>query len=129
MTNEDIEYIKYRLAKSRETLDEARYLLNGGFAAGVANRLYYACFYAVSALLLSEGQASSKHSGVMSIFDRLWIKSERIPATMGAFYHLMFKQRQKGDYEDMFSFDSSDLQGWLIEAEDFVSHIERHIQV
>ncbi|MHB9036614.1 MAG: HEPN domain-containing protein [Armatimonadota bacterium] len=128
MTPEEAEYIRYRLAKARQTLDEAKYLLDGEFTTGVANRLYYACFYAVSSLLLSDGRASSKHSGVMSMFDRFWVKCGRVPAEMGEFYHLMFKQRQKGDYEDLFSFDVVDLREWLAEAEMFVSHIVGQLQ-
>ena len=116
------------MAKSFTTLDEARYLANGGYTSGVANRLYYACFYAVSALLLSEGESSSKHSGIMSMFDRLWVKPHRIPAEKGAFYHLMFQQRQKGDYEDMFSFDNTELAIWVMEAQDFVQYIQTFLQ-
>lgn len=130
MRPEDIDYIKHRMSRAVETLDEAEHLLTGGFLAGVVNRLYYACFYAVSALLLSEGQASSKHSGVMSMFDRFWIKPGRLPAELGAFYHLIFEKRQKGDYEDMFALERTELDFWLRDARDFVQQVrESLIQV
>lgn len=116
MRPDELDYIQHRLRRAQETLDEAEYLLGGDFVAGVVNRLYYACFYAVSALLLSEGQSSAKHSGVMSLFDKNWIRPGRLPAEAGAFYHLMFEKRQKGDYEDLFSFDHADLVSWLEEA-------------
>jgi uncharacterized protein (UPF0332 family) len=45
--------ITYRLERARETLEEARVLLEKGHANAGVNRLYYACFYAVSALLLT----------------------------------------------------------------------------
>ena len=70
MTPERRALLQYRLARARETLDEARLLLDGGHANACVNRLYYACFYAVSALLLTEGQTSAKHRGVRALFDR-----------------------------------------------------------
>jgi len=39
------------------------------------NRLYYACFYAVSALLIQQGLSSSKHTGVRSLFNRHYVKT------------------------------------------------------
>jgi uncharacterized protein (UPF0332 family) len=87
------------------------------------NRIYYACFYSVSALLLAKGYASSKHSGVMSLFDRLWIKPRRLPEAAGDFYHAMFDRRQEGDYHDMDEFDRADLESWLGEARAFVGQV------
>lgn len=70
MKPEEREYIRHRLARAKDTIAEAKTLLEAGFSVGVVNRLYYACFYAVSALLLSEGYSASKHSGVISLFDK-----------------------------------------------------------
>jgi len=77
--------IKHKVARARQTLREAKHLFDGGFIEGVVNRLYYSCFYAVSALLLSEGHSRSKHSGVMSLFDELWIKPKRLPGEISDF--------------------------------------------
>lgn len=120
MRQEDADYVRHRIARAKQTLDEAAYLFEGSFTVGVVNRLYYACFYAVSALLLSEGHVSSKHSGVMSLFDRLWIKPGRLPADTGAFYHLLFERRQKGDYEDLFAVAPAELEQWLDESKALV---------
>lgn len=43
----------------------AELALGNGYLHGTVNRLYYACFYAVSALLLTEGFSSSRHSGIL----------------------------------------------------------------
>lgn len=128
MKPEEIEYIKHRVSRAKETLEEARLLFDGGFTMGVVNRIYYACFYAVSALMFSEGHSSSKHSGVMSLFDRLWIKPKRLPLQMGVFYHRIFEYRQRGDYQDLFSFESQDIASWLAEASDFIDTINKHLE-
>jgi uncharacterized protein (UPF0332 family) len=46
------EYIKYRLEKSDESLNDAKLLAQNQRWNACVNRLYYACFYAVMALLL-----------------------------------------------------------------------------
>jgi len=61
------ELITYRCLRSEETLNEAKLLFDAGYYNAAVNRLYYACFYIVSALLLTEGMSSAKHSGVKAL--------------------------------------------------------------
>ena len=46
--------VLYRLNRADESLDEALILLERGHVNTFVNRLYYACFYAVTALLLTK---------------------------------------------------------------------------
>ncbi|MBM4080434.1 MAG: HEPN domain-containing protein [Planctomycetes bacterium] len=78
MTPEQEAYIRYQLDEALETLEEAKVMLETGHLRGAVNRLYYACFYCVSALLLCDGLSSSKHSGIRSLFFRHWVKSARV---------------------------------------------------
>ncbi len=56
---------EYRLARAKETLNDALTLiLNGSSSNSIVNRLYYACFYAALALLLSKGLETKSHEGV-----------------------------------------------------------------
>lgn len=62
---------KYRMKQAEESLDEAKFLLSGNKSPrSIINRVYYAMFYAVLALLIYESYSSSKHSGVLSYFNR-----------------------------------------------------------
>ena len=64
----------YRLTQAEENLDEARYLLAGGKSLrSVINRVYYGMFYSILGLLIYEPYASSKHSGVLSYFNKRFI--------------------------------------------------------
>lgn len=62
--------IAYRLERAAETLDEARLMQREGHWNACANRLYYAAFYAVSALLLQGGYTAVKHSGIKAMFNQ-----------------------------------------------------------
>ncbi len=105
MKSETAELVRYRLTRAHESLAEARLLLTNDHVRTAVNRVYYACFYAVSALLLAEGHSSPRHSGIRALFDQHWIVPERLPKSMGRFYRRLFDSRQKGDYADLVTFD------------------------
>ena len=128
MTPEERAYIRYRLARAREALDEARLLLEADHLATAVTRIYYACFYAVSALLFSEGLSSTKHSGVRALFDQHWVKPGRISKELGRFYRDMFERRQESDYADLVSYDPKEVSGWLAQARTFVEEISRQVE-
>jgi uncharacterized protein (UPF0332 family) len=92
------------------------------------NRLYYACFYAVSALLLTRGLSTSKHGYLRSLLHREFIKTGLIPKDLGAHFDLLFDNRLKGDYEDLICFKAEDVTGWLKPTEEFINHIDRLIK-
>jgi len=92
---EEADYVRLRVERARDSLREAQLLLNNGYLRGTVNRTYYACFYAANAILFSEGLSSSKHSGVMSLFERHWIKTGRLPVEMGKYYRQLFERRQE----------------------------------
>jgi uncharacterized protein len=55
LTEEERILIAYRMSRASEALDEARVLFDTGHINVYVNRLYYASFYAVSALPLAAG--------------------------------------------------------------------------
>jgi uncharacterized protein (UPF0332 family) len=67
-SNDDL--IKYRTSRSLETLKEADLLIQNEFWNASINRIYYACYYAVSALLLKSNINSSSHKGNKTV---IWI--------------------------------------------------------
>ena len=63
------ELVRYRLDRANEALEEAILLADNAKWNTCINRLYYSCFYAVSALLAKNNMSSSKHTGVRSLFN------------------------------------------------------------
>lgn len=68
MTEWSRDLVSYRRARANEAMEDARILAKAGRWNACVNRLYYACFYAVSALLVRHGLSSPKHTGVRSIY-------------------------------------------------------------
>ena len=67
--------IAYRINRAKESLKEAKALEQIKSWNGVANRLYYACFYMVSALLMKSNLDSKTHSGTKTLLFKEFIKT------------------------------------------------------
>jgi uncharacterized protein (UPF0332 family) len=79
-------------------LEDARVLAREKRWNACVNRLYYACFYAVSALLVCDGLSSSKHSGIRGLFNKQYVKTGQIPKGIARIYNDLFERRQESDY-------------------------------
>ena len=121
------ELVKYRIARSKETLEEATLLANGGFWNAVANRLYYSCYYIVAGLLLKTGHPANSHNGVKTIFHKEFVKSERVSLDAGKLYGRLFNLRQKGDYTDFQKFTQEEIFPFLADVQRFIAEIEKII--
>jgi len=123
MTPEDQILVRYRLERAGEALDEAKMLFEAEHLHTYVNRLYYACFYAISALLLTKGLSTSKHAHLRALLHKEFIRPGRIPAQHGKFFDLLFNNRQKGDYSDLVVFEADHVKTWLAQTEAFVEFV------
>jgi len=128
MNKELNDLILYRIARAREALEEARILADSGHWNACVNRLYYACFYVISALLSKNDLSSSKHSGLRSFFNHHFVKTGIIPKETAIIYNSLYERRQEGDYEVFVSFQETDVKPWLRDAEMFVDSVIRLIE-
>jgi len=112
VTKEEKALISYRMDCANETLQEARLLFEAGHLRAYVNRLYYACFYAVSALLLTINESTSKHSHLRSLLHREFVKTGSIPIELGKHFDLLFDSRQEGDYSDFITFKVEEIKPW-----------------
>jgi len=115
------ELAQYRMERAIETLEDARKLFSqNGSPASVINRAYYSMFYAALALLAAVGQQTSKHQGVLALFDQYFIKTGLLPKEMGRFLHKAFDMRQTGDYEEEAELTTQDAKELLMFAKEFI---------
>jgi len=124
MTEEQKAIIRDRLERADEALTEAKIMLEHRHGNAAVNRLYYACFYVVSALLLTQGLHSPKHSGVRSLFNRYWVKTGLISSRLADIYNWLFDHRQKGDYGDFVRFQPDEVTPWVDEAKAFIEAVK-----
>jgi uncharacterized protein len=105
MTPETRILVQYRLDRAREALAKAVLLLDSGHGHTGVNRLYYACFYAVSRLTPHERSDSDPHSSLRTLFHQHVIRPGLLPLGYGRLYDRLFDLRQRSDYADLVHFD------------------------
>jgi uncharacterized protein (UPF0332 family) len=123
--NEGLEsHIKYRIERAWDTLDDARILAANKKWNSAINRLYYATYYAVMALLLRNGLKTGTHNGAKTNFTKHFIKTGIIDKELGTLYAQLFTWRQKGDYDDLFDFKENKVMPLFEPAEGLIKKIE-----
>ena len=117
--------ITYRQEKSVMALDDAAFLTEGGRYNLAANRLYYALYYAASALLLSKGISAKRHSGLITQVHLNFVKTGILSLDEGGLFKVMFDLRHEGDYEDFIDVDRSDIEEYTPQVTALVEKINR----
>ena len=92
--------IDYRLSRAFETIDEAKYNADGGYYNTAVNRLYYAAYYAASALMLANGINANTHAGIKTMLSLHFVRTRLLDVEHGRTFLTLFENRQSGDYED-----------------------------
>ena len=124
-TKEDL--IKYRIARAKDTLDDAYILADKGKWNSAINRLYYAAYYAVIALLLKDDLKPTTHNGAKSNFSEYFVKTGKIDKELGKIFSQLFTWRQKGDYDDLFYFRKEIVLPYFEPVKKLISEVERLI--
>lgn len=119
------ELVRYWFDKSGAALAAARREHAAGDLALAMNRVYYACFYSVCAVLTAEGLAYAKHSTVRTALHQHLVKTGRLAQPWGAFYNRAFDDRQEADYEAVAEFDDAIVSERIQKAEQFTIEIRK----
>jgi uncharacterized protein (UPF0332 family) len=118
----------YRLKQAEETLQDAERMSDGSFSPrSTINRAYYSMFYAILALFLKTdiNIKTSKHIGVISIFDKEFILTGKVDKYYSEILHKMFNVRQKGDYKELVELSHEDAAEFVKLAEEFLDGVKR----
>lgn len=128
MTEERKTLALYRMTRAEEALEDARILAEAKRWNACVNRLYYACFYAVSALILLDGSSYSRHTGVRGHFNRHYVSTGKIPKDLARVYNDLFERRQEGDYIDFVDFQESQVVPWTSKTYEFIDNIAKLVR-
>jgi len=117
----------FRLQRAYTTLNEAQGIAKMKYWHAAANRLYYACFYAVLSLLIKNGYSSRTHDGVFRLLGLYFVTPGIISKEENRLFRKLYDIRQSGDYEDMFEIEEEDIMPLFEPVEQFITTIENLI--
>ena len=121
--------VNLRLEKAKETFAEVEAHIQHGYWRTAASRLYYACFYAVSALFIKNGIKAHTHSGTISQFGLHFVSTGFFSQQEGRFFKRLFELRQDGDYDDWIIITEDDIVPLVEPVKDFIDKIEQLIAI
>lgn len=125
MTEEERkDIVRYRIQNAEATLAEIESHKLNGFYNTAINRMYYACFYAVSALLIANKVEVKSHEGARQKFGLLFVRTGIISTELGKFYSLIYAKRTSGDYEDFINHDLDTVEKFQPQAQQLVKQIK-----
>ena len=119
--------VNYRLQKAKDTLAEAKGNIEMGFWHTAANRVYYACYYAVTALLIQNGYSAHTHHGVFTLFGKLFVLPGIVSKEQNKLFGKLLELRQSGDYSDTVIIKEQNVKPLIEPAEQFIAEIEQLI--
>ncbi len=118
------EYIAYRIQNAHDTIGEIKTHVENKFWNTAGSRMYYACSYAVGALLKKNRISVSTHSGIIQMVGQHFILTGKIRKELGKHYSELFEKRQRGDYGDLFNFDEETISRLYGPSVELINTIE-----
>ncbi|MCD8254716.1 MAG: HEPN domain-containing protein [Oscillospiraceae bacterium] len=112
-----------RLNHAEECLRAAKSLIVGESYKSAANRAYYCVFHAMRAVLALDGIDMKHHSGIISEFRRLYIKTGFLDVSLSETISLLSDMRTDSDYDDFFVISKSEAAEGVKDAEAFLSAV------
>ena len=98
------------MSSADEKLASAKVLLDAGLYKDSVGRSYYAIFSAIRAVLASRQVDFSKHAGVISYFQKEFIKTGIFDKKYSRYLQQAFQIRNSCDYDDFFIVSKPDAE-------------------
>lgn len=116
-----------RLEHAEECLSAAKSLRETENHKSAANRAYYAVFHAMRAVLALDGIDMKRHSGVISEFRRLYIKTGVFDLGLSQVISSLFEIRTDSDYDDFFVISKEEVNEQIHNAEQFLTSVRIYL--
>jgi uncharacterized protein (UPF0332 family) len=117
--------IEYWMEKDLESMESAKSEFTSGRNSAAVRNLYYACFYALNAVLLKDGHSFKKHTAIKAALHKNLIRTGMIDPEWGKFYNRIFDSRHEGDYQPLRTFDAGEVKLYLDQGAGFIAQMER----
>lgn len=115
------------MEKAQATFHEAKMNAQMGLWSVVSNRLYYAIYHTVIALLVSEGVQVGTHQGAQNQFGKYFVTTGKFGLDDARLYTLLLNIRQKADYNCSYNTDSEEMQPLIPRVQEFIDKAKSYL--
>ncbi len=123
-----IDLSKYRFERAKEEIDASKELLSLGYVNASASRSYYSVFYTLLAVTSLDGFESSKHSGIISYFNRYYVKTKIFDGSISEIIRNSFEKRTNADYGDFYKVSNVEAESQIGRAEKIIEIIQPYLE-
>lgn len=120
--------VELEIEKAHKLIDQFSILENAELWDTLANRVYYAVFHAVTALLIKNGLHAGSHQGVSVLFNKHFVKENLIDEKYGRLLARLENMREKSDYTCLFETTEDEVLPMIPQAKEMVSIIDNLIK-
>ncbi len=122
------ELVRAKIEKAREAMGEATWCFDGEKYPAAVNRLYYAMYRACLALLVGEERVPVKHTAVIGLVNKKYIKENLLPKDVGRYLHRIQTARVEGDYKEKV-FNREDVKSLIDDGKEALVTIEKYLNL
>jgi uncharacterized protein (UPF0332 family) len=119
---------EYRLERAKECLADATLLLNNNSFNSSVTRSYYAIFNGLRAVLARDGVDFKKHSGVISYFQKEYVKTGAFGNDISDYIRAAFIIRNDSDYQDFVVISREDAEKQFRNATIVVEAVYKYLK-
>ncbi len=122
------EAIKLKLKLAEALMSEVKTQIQNKFYNTAINRLYYSCFHATKALLLTKEFAPKTHKGVATLLHQEFVQKGLFDAQKASFFSTLMNERKESDYGDFLILDEEDIGEFIQPAKEYIEYISTLIE-
>ncbi len=127
MKRSKTEVMQARIKKSKSSIQAAEVLIQQSLHLEAGNKIYYAAFHMVKALLATREFDAKTHSGVKSLFSEHFVNTGLVSKEYGSFFSDLERTRSDFDYNDFVSYTDEEIDELLSQTKEFLEAIESFI--
>lgn len=114
--------------KSKRAIKSAKREFKAGEYDYACSRAYYAAFYLLEGVLLLDNKRFTKHSAVISVFNKDYVKTGIFSVEFSKHIKFLLKRREIGDYSFSIKIDQEDSQKSISKAEEIYLEISKYLK-
>ena len=120
--------IQLKIDKAKTLLSEAQILVAHKGYNSIISRLYYACYHATCALLLTQGLQSKTHKGLVVVLHKEFVLKGNFDSEKSSFFARLLQEPMDEDYGDFVVMDYQTTFEFLEPAKEYIHYIEQLIK-
>lgn len=120
--------VRLELEKAQTTLTEMDVLCQSKLWNAAANRMYYALFHAVSALLIHDGHIVKSHRGILVLFGQQYVRKGIFTKEDGALLSELIIMRDNADYNCFYNVTEEKIVSFIAPSRNLIERISQRVE-